>query len=735
MAIFYKILSLKCPDLHNPFDKRFRQDDSELTIHHSFNDKDAFEKVSNLTQDKEFDIASESNLIKAYNYIRKNLDLSRINLKNIQNRLWFIVIYLKESENEHRIFDTINSIGLSLNTEELLKNFLFSQETLNEYNKIWRPMFEVDDTTRNYWKQKTSINTSTKKTISDRFFHTLLQIIMFDPRNKISSEEKKEFRTYDEQNQFGYFQQVIEQGNWERIDFAKLIVSYAQIYKRIFCNQGGMSVCDDATTPKEPLKRLLLVVELLNAHTAIPYIMFVLYNLKDEQERNAIFSTLESYLVRRSICKASNKNYSDLFTEGLIGKQILTNEALCHYLKGKKPDTNLHMPYDTEVTKAFITNNSIPANTAKCILYLIEANLREANNSQTILMEFSAYTLEHLMPQKWQTNWSVPKDLNELEKIKFENTRNKAVKNMGNMALITQGLNSTISNGNWKDKLSKGLKEKAGDLQTMNDVINKSSWDESEIESRSEQLADWANLLWENTISAGEEQEKLSEKQNERKLYSIDDGNTYLPKNQFVYTIVKKVLELHPNLTMEQLKSIFNDSILKQYKRIGFLCSENELQNKCLPKGRKPTIEEIRRWYRCKKEEMLISGDKVKFAVSTQITGYSAEIVKNIAEKENIQVLITNNFDSPSEESKRRPPMNFFKMGLSKGQEMTFSKDSSIKCTIESDRKVIYNGKSTYLTNITQSLLGLKQAVQPSPYWLVDGTKLSDIYNETYPLK
>ena len=733
LAILYKILSLKCPNLHNPFDKRFRQDNSELTIYHSLNDKDAFEKVSNLAQDEEFDLDSDSNVIKAYNYIRKNLDLNRINLKHIQNRLWFIVIYLKESENEHKIFDTINSIGLSLNTEELLKNFLFSQETLNEYNKIWRPMFEVDDTTRKYWKQKTSINTSTKKTISDRFFHTLLQIIMFDPRNNISSEEKKEFRIYDEQNQFGYFQQVIEQGKWERIDFAELIVSYAQIYKHIFCNQGAISVCDDATTPKEPLKRLLLVVELLNAHTAIPYIMFVLHNLKDELERNAIFSTIESYIVRRSICKASNKNYSDLFTEGLIGKQILTNEALCHYLKSKKPDTTLHMPYDSEVSKALITN-SINQNAAKCILYLIEANLREANDSQTILMEYSAYSLEHLMPQNWKKTWAIPEDLDELEKMEFENTRNKALKCLGNLALITQGLNSSISNSAWNTKLEKGLKDKARDLQTMIDVINKSTWDESSIESRSEHLADCANLIWENTISAGEEQEKQSEKQNDRKLYSVDDGNTYLPKNQFVYTIIKKILELHPDVTMDQLKSIFDDSILKQYKRIGFLCTEKELQNKCLPKGRKPTEEEIKKWYRCKKEEMLISGDQIKFAVSTQITGYSADIVKDIAEKENIQVLTKNGFESSSEVGKRRPAMNFYEMGLKKGQELTFRKDPNIKCKIESERKILYNGEVTYLTSITKNLLGLKQAVQPSPYWYVDGIKLSDIYDETYPL-
>lgn len=122
LAIFYKVISLKDPSLHNPFDKRFRLDNNELTIKHSLNDKEAFGKIANLTQDIELDGEDKSNLIKAYNYFRNNVDVSKINHLHIQARLWFIAIYLEANENEHKIFDTINSLGMSLNTEELLKN-------------------------------------------------------------------------------------------------------------------------------------------------------------------------------------------------------------------------------------------------------------------------------------------------------------------------------------------------------------------------------------------------------------------------------------------------------------------------------------------------------------------------------------------------------------------------------------------------------------------------------------
>lgn len=125
-----------------------------------------------------------SNLIAAYNYFWENVDINKIDILNIQARLWFIAIYLESNENEHKIFDTINSIGMSLNTEELLKNHLFTSATVEDYNQIWKPIFEADAATLAYWKTEVAIVSSGKKTISDRFFHILLQIIMHDPRNR-----------------------------------------------------------------------------------------------------------------------------------------------------------------------------------------------------------------------------------------------------------------------------------------------------------------------------------------------------------------------------------------------------------------------------------------------------------------------------------------------------------------------------------------------------------------------
>jgi len=48
--------------------------------------------------------------------------------------------------------------------------------------------------------------------------------------------------------------------------------------------------------------------------------------------------------------------------------------------------------------------------------------------------------------------------------------------------------------------------------------------------------------------------------------------------------------------------------------------------------------------------------------------------------------------------------------------------------------KVKYEGEILSLTALTKRLLQSERAVRPSPYWLYNGRKLSEIYDETYSM-
>lgn len=82
----------------------------------------------------------------------------------------------------------------------------------------------------------------------------------------------------------------------------------------------------------------------------------------------------------------------------------------------------------------------------------------------------------------------------------------------------------------------------------------------------------------------------------------------------------------------------------------------------------------------------------------------------------------------------RRPPLDYFAMGLHEGDELVFNPDPSIRAVVVDARKVMFDGSVQSLTSVTKMLLKKDYAVQPTPYWSFRGDSLADIYNRRFPL-
>ncbi len=75
-------------------------------------------------------------------------------------------------------------------------------------------------------------------------------------------------------------------------------------------------------------------------------------------------------------------------------------------------------------------------------------------------------------------------------------------------------------------------------------------------------------------------------------------------------------------------------------------------------------------------------------------------------------------------------------MGLKKGDVLVFESDPSKSVVIAEARKVEYQGEVQSLTMVTRTLLGKPEnyALQPTPFWLYNGDKLTDVYDRAFPL-
>ena len=83
-----------------------------------------------------------------------------------------------------------------------------------------------------------------------------------------------------------------------------------------------------------------------------------------------------------------------------------------------------------------------------------------------------------------------------------------------------------------------------------------------------------------------------------------------------------------------------------------------------------------------------------------------------------------------------RPPLNFYEMGMQKGDTLVWKDDPTITVIIASDRKVIYEGTETSISSLSAKLKGYKvKYISPGPHWLYKDKLLNDIYDETYPFE
>ncbi len=84
----------------------------------------------------------------------------------------------------------------------------------------------------------------------------------------------------------------------------------------------------------------------------------------------------------------------------------------------------------------------------------------------------------------------------------------------------------------------------------------------------------------------------------------------------------------------------------------------------------------------------------------------------------------------------KRPPLNFFEMGLQKGDILTWKDDPSVSVTIISERKVLYEGEETSISLLSATLKGYKvKHIAPGAHWFYKDKLLGDIYDETYPFE
>ncbi|HRO98095.1 MAG TPA: DUF262 domain-containing HNH endonuclease family protein [Flavobacteriales bacterium] len=452
------------------------QNNKYLRIKHSKVDKPYFEEVMYAEKPEDVEV-SENNINAAYHYfVAKFKDLTDADRDTYANiilhKLPVIAMFLGETDDEQEIFDTINSLGVRLTTAELLKNYLFREQELRPlYEGHWYELFEEEEEDMKFWGTTKS---------AGRVKRTNLELLLYSVLIIETGSDVRIDKLFAQYKAWLKGKTVAD-----RKAFLKRLKGHAETYSN-FPSQEELTelVFSDAD------RRLFHVIDFLEITTIYPLLLFIYERVSDEEDRTAMLGILESYLVRRLVCRLTNKNYNRLFIQlinELKGKRKVDSAALAKILLGYEEDTG-RIPDDTEFKKAFGDTHLYNAYALE-VLFLIALKKLNPRMSDRNTLSASGFSVEHMMPKKWREHWSrrgMTKD-EELE-------RDRKLKTLGNLTLVKQPLNSKMRNSSWAKK-RKALKEHSL-LNITTDYLDLDEWNEEAIEARAKDLAKEAVKVW-----------------------------------------------------------------------------------------------------------------------------------------------------------------------------------------------------------------------------------------------
>jgi len=402
----------------------------------------------------------------------------------LKNSLQVVVIDLETGDDAQVIFETLNARGEPLLPADLLRNFIFlraarlgePQEEL--YERYWKTF---DDP---FWRQEVRQGRLSRPR-SDLFMQHFLS-----SRQGVDIPVKHLF---------------VEYKFW--IDRQKPFQNVTDELETL-ARQGQHSRRMIAPKKDDHLRPLMLFMDCFDIRTAYPLLLFLFEANISEEEWDKIAKILESYLLRRAVCGLSTKNYNRIFlqlTKALRKEGASAQRFTSLLLEFKGESTE--WPTDEAFSSASMSRHVYQTlNNPKVVHILTRlSNAYLSSKHEQISIE-SSLTVEHLMPQKWEKNWPLPdgsQGLNGIDLLMADvkdpraiasRRRDSIIQTFGNLTIITQPLNSSISNSAWNIKKPELLKSSL--LPINSQLASIEEWNEEAIQTRGKNLLQKALVIW-----------------------------------------------------------------------------------------------------------------------------------------------------------------------------------------------------------------------------------------------
>ena len=491
----------------NNFNSTYFLQDGQKTpvLSHSLIDRPAYQAAM---WGNPLDVYQDKRVVQAYNYFYEKLS-EKNNKKELLMAVYagvnFVEIILDREDDEQQIFDTINSLGVDLTIDELMKNFLYEIDQEDAYLKNWKPAFDNPEI-RKFWgtddAARKQAATDENKTITN-FFYDFVRIKMWDYKEMPGFDRK----VFVQKNHiFNTCKAFVEVFHANKQELANEIIEYSKLYYKYF-NKKNL----DIRIPMTPCIERVACIAMASVPSITPYLLYVLKNVPDLAERNRIFGYIEKYLVRRMVCFSAdiNKNFVEFFGETLTGNRFNSLEKLRNFIEGIDDTKNQRMPSDEEIRlnihqRTYGSDDLLP----RLFFYLQET----ANRFMPNMGGFNYFMAESIIPKRSRANeQNYPPHADDV----LEQQRQTRIKTLGNYILLHQPYYPNItdeevkkderkkfekevkkhSNEKWADK-QQALVASSQNVICSNWLSTRRSWGESDIDERNRGLVEVIKQVW-----------------------------------------------------------------------------------------------------------------------------------------------------------------------------------------------------------------------------------------------
>lgn len=380
--------------------------------------------------------------------------------------LQLATVDLDEDEKPHFIFSVLNARAEPLKESDHIKNTVMYEANVVDDAAKATELWGLFD--RNEWWRDSTNEGRYSRIHLDRFLN--YWVIMRTRKEVNADSVSTEFNKFLDSDDLPIEQVAMD------------IRKAGQVYQDL----------EEARTPG--IEDFLRRVRTMEVGVAMPILMWLYTTDISDGIRRRSIRAIESYLVRRMLCGISSQGLNRLFVELLVRSETsalsTTDQVIIDFLSGQTVDNRI-WPSDSMLHGNLVgTPLGGTVGRQTMVLEAIESHLR---SEKTEVRSQGVLTREHIMPESWQRNWSLPDGTSGDEVI---NARDQAVKEIGNLTLVTGKLNASLSNAPWNQKVETLRKHTT--LRLNWELLERPPeiWNEETIRERSGQLAKVATEIW-----------------------------------------------------------------------------------------------------------------------------------------------------------------------------------------------------------------------------------------------